>query len=116
LIVGERYILIRWITHLKSSPLKASTGITGLAVHPDPLPELLSTYKSTLSVISTFPQESVYRQATEALLKHRTAIVEKAAGDVAAVEKELDAGQIEQVLDVAKDELQLAGKMFEWKP
>jgi NADH dehydrogenase (ubiquinone) 1 alpha subcomplex subunit 5 len=42
--------------------------------------------------------------------------VEKAAGDVAVVEKQIDAGQIEEVLDVAKDELTLAGKMLEWKP
>ncbi len=87
-----------------------------MAVHPDPLPELLSTYKSTLSILSSFPSESVYRQATEAILNHRSSIVEKAAGDIAAAEKELDAGQIEEVLDVAKDELTLAGKMLEWKP
>jgi NADH dehydrogenase (ubiquinone) 1 alpha subcomplex subunit 5 len=92
-----------------------STGITGLAVHPDPLPVLTQTYKSTLSVLSQIPAESVYRQATEAILKQRVAIIEKANGDVEAVEREMDAGQIEQVLQVAKDEQTLAGKMMEWK-
>ncbi len=84
-------------------------------MHPDPLPALQSTYSSTLSLLGSFPPESVYRQAAEALLKHRTAIIERANGDIAQVEKELDAGQIEEVLDVATDELQLAGKMLEWK-
>ncbi|KAJ9121594.1 hypothetical protein QFC22_002213 [Naganishia vaughanmartiniae] len=94
---------------------KVSTGITGLAVHPDPLPVLTQTYKSTLSTLSQIPAESVYRQATEAILKQRVAIIEKANGDVEAVERELDAGQIEEVLLVAKDEQTLAGKMIEWK-
>lgn len=95
---------------------KVSTGITGLAVHPDPLPVLTQTYKSTLSLLSQLPAESVYRQATEAVLKQRAAIIEKANGDVEAVERELDAGQIEQVILVAKDEQSLAAKMLEWKP
>lgn len=95
---------------------KASTGITGLAVHPDPLPALAGTYKSTQSLLSQIPETSVYRQATEALLKHRQAVIEKAKGDVALVEKELDMGQIEELLVSAKDEELLAGKMLEWKP
>lgn len=95
---------------------KVSTGITGLAVHPDPLPVLTQTYKSTLSLLSQLPAESVYRQATEAVLKQRAAIIEKANGDVEAVERELDSGMIEQVLQVAKDEQSLAAKMLEWKP
>lgn len=95
---------------------KVSTGITGLSVHADPLPALTQTYKSTLSMLSQLPAESVYRQATEAILKQRAAVIEKANGDVEAVERELDAGQIEQVLQVAKDEQALAAKMLEWKP
>lgn len=95
---------------------KVSTGITGLSVHADPLPTLTQTYKSTLSLLSQLPAESVYRQATEAILKQRAAVIEKANGDVEAVERELDAGQIEQVLQVAKDEQALAAKMLEWKP
>ncbi|KAJ9091795.1 hypothetical protein QFC21_007098 [Naganishia friedmannii] len=94
---------------------KVSTGITGLAVHPDPLPALTATYKSTLSILSQLPAESVYRQATEAVLRQRVAVIEKANQDVEAVERELDAGQIEQVLQVARDEEVLAGKMMEWK-
>ena len=95
--------------------LGRSTGITGLAVHPDPLPELAKTYESTLSVLSTIPQTSVYRQGTEALTRQKLNIVQAANGDVVAAEKRLNEGQIEESLDIASDELQLARKMVEWK-
>ena len=92
-----------------------TTGITGLAVHPAPLPHLLQTYKSTLSIVSKLPEESVYRQATQALLEHRTRLVSSANEDVNKVEKEIDEGMIEQVIEMAEDELKLAGKMLEWQ-
>jgi NADH dehydrogenase (ubiquinone) 1 alpha subcomplex subunit 5 len=92
-----------------------TTGITGLAVHPAPLPHLLQTYKSTLSIVSQLPNESVYRQATQALLEQRTKLVASANEDVAKVEKEIDEGMIEQVIEMAEDELKLAGKMLEWQ-
>ncbi|KAG7531876.1 hypothetical protein FFLO_04022 [Filobasidium floriforme] len=96
-------------------PHRVTTGITGLAVHPAPLPHLLQTYKSTLSIVSQLPKESVYRQATQALLEQRTKLVASANEDVAKVEKEIDEGMIEQVIEMAEDELKLAGKMLEWQ-
>jgi len=95
--------------------LKRTTGIYGLEVHPDPLPELAKTLESTLSTLSSIPQTSVYRQGVEALVRNKLNIVQKSNGDVAAVEKQLDEGQIEQSLDIASDELALATKMVEWK-
>ena len=95
--------------------VKRSTGITGLAVHPNPLPELVKAYETTLSTLSAIPQTSVYRQATEALVRHKLNIVQSADGDVSAVENALNEGQIEQSLDIATDELSLAAKMIEWK-
>ncbi|KAF5356211.1 hypothetical protein D9756_003794 [Leucocoprinus leucothites] len=94
---------------------KQSTGITGLAVHPNPLPELVKTYESTLSTLSTIPQTSVYRQGTEALTRHKLNIVQTANGDIRAAEKKLNEGQIEESLEIASDELELAQKMVEWK-
>lgn len=113
---GNPALLLVTLSPPFHSPLKASTGITGLAVHPNPLPALLETYRSTESVLSKMPNDSVYRQATSAILKYRTSVIEKSAGDVAKVEQELDAGQIEEVLEAAKDELKLAGNVLEWKP
>ncbi|KAG6902883.1 hypothetical protein C0995_010052 [Termitomyces sp. Mi166 len=95
--------------------LKRTTGLTGLAVHPNPLPQLTKTYEETLSVLASIPPSSVYRQGVEALTLRKLNIVKNANGDVAAVEKQLDEGQIEEALDVASDELSLAAKMVEWK-
>ncbi|EKM83847.1 NdufA5, NADH-ubiquinone oxidoreductase ETC complex subunit [Agaricus bisporus var. burnettii JB137-S8] len=95
--------------------LKRSTGVTGLAVHPNPLPELIKTYESTISILSSIPQTSVYRQGTEALTRHKLNIVQAVNGDIIEAEKKLNEGQIEESLDIASDELQLAQKMLEWK-
>lgn len=54
----------------------SATGLTGLPTHPCPRPALLHVYKSTLNKLQSFPESSVYRQAVEALTKHRLAIVE----------------------------------------
>lgn len=95
--------------------LKRSTGITGLAVHPNPLPDLVQTYETTLRVLSSIPSTSLYRQSVEALTKHKLSIVKGADGDTSAAENQLDEGQIEESLDIAKDELKLAENMLEWK-
>lgn len=110
---------------------KASTELTGLAVHPAPITALDETYNKTLRFLETLPKESVYRQATQALTTARLGAVQKVqernqsalqAGDATQVEsviKELeeaiDAGQIEEVIIQAQDEFKLAAKMLEWK-
>ncbi|KAI0669938.1 NADH2 dehydrogenase [Trametes maxima] len=94
---------------------KTTTGITGLKVHHDPIPALKQTYDSTLQILSAIPQSSVYRQGAEALTLHKLKALEKANGDIAAAEKELDEGQIEESLEIAQDELSLANKMLQWK-
>jgi NADH dehydrogenase (ubiquinone) 1 alpha subcomplex subunit 5 len=94
---------------------KISTGIHGLAVHPNPLPELVKTYESTLTALSSIPEHAAYRQGAEALTSKKLKVVQDANGDVAEVEKRLDEGQIEQAIVIAKDELSLVGKMAEWK-
>ena len=95
--------------------LKKTTGITGLAVHPNPLPELSKTYESILTLLASIPSTSVYRQGVEALTQRKLKIVQGANGDIAAVEKQLAEGQIEEALNIASDELKLAAKMVEWK-
>ena len=94
---------------------KTTTGITGLEVHRDPLPALTKTYETTLSVLSAFPAASVYRQGVEALTQRKLNIIKSVNGDIAAAEKELDEGHIEESLDIAQDELTLVQKMAEWK-
>jgi len=94
---------------------KMTTGIYGLAVHPNPLPELTKTYESTLAALSSIPEHAAYRQGAQALTLRKLKIVQDANGDIAEVEKQLDEGQIEQAIVIAKDELSLVGKMAEWK-
>ncbi|KAF8168061.1 Ndufa5, NADH-ubiquinone oxidoreductase subunit [Crassisporium funariophilum] len=103
------------VTRPLSQVLKRTTGVFGLPVHPNPLPELIKTYESTLSTLSPIPQSSVYRQGVEALVRSKLNIVQNASGDIGAVEKQLNEGQIEEALDIAADELSLAAKMVEWK-
>ncbi|CAE6446408.1 unnamed protein product [Rhizoctonia solani] len=107
--------MLRFTRPLRQA-LKTTTGIYGVAVHPDPLPALRKTYESTLSILSQMPSHAVYRQGAEALVKHRLDLVEKAKGDATLVENALGEGQIEEILMSATDELSLAGKMLEWKP
>ena len=107
--------MFRFTRPLLTAVTKRSTGITGLKVHHDPLPELKKTYEATLQTLSAIPQSSVYRQGAESLTLNKLKVLERANGDIHAVEKELNEGQIEESLDIAQDELSLAGKMLEWK-
>lgn len=110
---------------------KATTEVTGLPVHPAPLQALEETYKKTLSLLDSLPSESVYREATLALTQSRLDTVKKVqqehqtainSGDkeqvesiISELERTIDAGQIEEVLIQANDEIKLSAKMLEWK-
>ncbi|KAL2872456.1 complex I NDUFA5 subunit family protein [Aspergillus lucknowensis] len=54
----------------------APTGLTGLNTHPSPRPTLIYIYRATLEKLKAFPESSAYRQATEALTRHRLQIIE----------------------------------------
>lgn len=51
------------------------TGLTGLMTAAAPRSTLLYLYSSTLDKLKEIPESSLYRQSTEALTKHRMAIV-----------------------------------------
>lgn len=53
------------------------TGLTGLLTHPSPRSTLLFHYTSTLDKLKKIPESSVYRQSTEALTRHRLAILQE---------------------------------------
>lgn len=99
---------------------KISTGIVGLSVHPSPFSALRSTYTSTLSILGGMPPAAVYRQAAEGITRERLSAVDQLEGNadetaIAALEARIGQGQIEEVIQIAEDELSLAGKMLEWK-
>ncbi|KAF7970593.1 hypothetical protein HWV62_23603 [Athelia sp. TMB] len=95
--------------------LKKTTGITGIPVHPNPLPALRKTYEETLKLAANIPAGAVYRQSVEALTQNKLRILEDAQGSIEAAEKQLDEGQIEEALEVAQDELKTVANMIEWK-
>jgi NADH dehydrogenase (ubiquinone) 1 alpha subcomplex subunit 5 len=107
--------MLRLTRPLFQQVTKRTTGLTGLTVHPNPLPELSKAYESTLSLLASIPPTSVYRQGVEALTQRKLNIVLGSNGNVVEVEKQLDEGQIEESLDIAHDELRLVSNMIEWK-
>jgi NADH dehydrogenase (ubiquinone) 1 alpha subcomplex subunit 5 len=107
--------MLRFTRPLLQQAFKLTTGLHGLSVHPNPLPYLAQTYESTLTALSSIPEHAAYRQGTESLILRKLKIVQDAKGDIAEVERQLDEGQIEEAIEIAKDELNLVAKMAEWK-
>ncbi|KAG4303485.1 hypothetical protein PCANB_000154 [Pneumocystis canis] len=102
------------IHFLRNEAKKLGTGLTGIDTHPDPRPVLLKTYEQTLEVLSSMPNHSVYRQATETLTKRRQTIVQENS-KIEDIENKIASGLIEEVILQAEDELNLAKKMLKWK-
>ncbi|KND02943.1 uncharacterized protein SPPG_02022 [Spizellomyces punctatus DAOM BR117] len=100
---------------LQAAKLKETTGLYGVPVHPNPRPHLISLYQRIIHTAERLPAASAYRQSAEALAKHRLAVVEKHE-DVSAIEQEIQAGQIEELIEQAEDELKLIPKMMDLKP
>lgn len=107
---------------------KRSTNLAGLDIHPDPLPELESTYTHTLHVLKALPETGVFRQSAEAVTQLRLDIVKanmtpasredpRASEEaIDRVVEAIDCGLIEEIVDQAHDEFELATKMIDWKP
>ncbi|KAI9003357.1 ETC complex I subunit conserved region-domain-containing protein, partial [Hyaloraphidium curvatum] len=91
-----------------------TTGIFGLPVHPDPRPALISLYSRTLEATKALPETAVYSQAVKSVTQHRLSIVESTE-DTAQIEEKIGAGQVEELIVQAEDELKLVEKMKEWK-
>ncbi|KAI9693095.1 MAG: hypothetical protein M1822_005090 [Bathelium mastoideum] len=69
---------VRLLASVKAQFLEsgAPTGLTGLLTHPTPRGTLSYLYNSTLDRLKHIPDSSVYRQSTEALIKHRLSIID----------------------------------------
>ncbi|WFD34775.1 hypothetical protein MCUN1_001619 [Malassezia cuniculi] len=124
---GARFLATAARTAAQDMRNKTTTGLAGVPVHPNPLPELESTYTQTLRVLEHLPATSVYRQSAAAVTEQRLSIVREALSKpfatVAAsekaiekVESEIDSGIIEELVQQATDEFHLAAKMIDWKP
>ncbi|KAF0388436.1 ETC complex I subunit conserved region-domain-containing protein [Gigaspora margarita] len=100
--------------YLLNATQKTTTGLFGLAIHPNPRHHLIETYKNTLNALTKLPSNAVYRHATESLTKHRLSIAESTE-NIQEIENKINAGIIEEVILQAEDELKLVAKMEEWK-
>ena len=102
---------------LSTGAAKKSTGIVGLAVEPNAQPILQALLQQTLVELETVPKGAEYRSTVEAMTKERLAVL-AAGGDVASIEAAIGCGQIEMLIEQAKDELRLipslvAGRAFD---
>lgn len=88
------------------STYKTSTGLVGLAVDPNGRDNLIALSGEVLSAVKKIPAESQYRIDVEKWFSYiqRTA-TEKT--DVKSIEDEIGLGQIEEVLEMGKTELEL---------
>jgi NADH dehydrogenase (ubiquinone) 1 alpha subcomplex subunit 5 len=91
---------------------KTTTGYVGLAVEPDAKPILLSLYAKTLDALQAVPPTAEYRKTVEAMTKERLAAVEK-TDNLEAIEAAIGCGQVEQLIEQAKDELSLIPKLVD---
>ncbi|PAA47456.1 hypothetical protein BOX15_Mlig014547g3, partial [Macrostomum lignano] len=94
---------------------KLTTGLTGLAVNSTPHISLTALYDRTLKLLARMPADAKYRQSTEAIVKERLAAV-NSEPDISRLEKRINCGQIEEVVQQAERELQLARNFLAWKP
>ena len=108
--VRSRSMLRRATTRLAPAlwarSIKSSTGVVGLEVEPNAKPILVGLYTETLAAIQPIPVASEYRKYVEGLTKERLAVVES-TDDLDEIEATVGCGQVEQLIQQAKDELNL---------
>lgn len=95
--------------------IKASTGLTGLAVSKNPHHTLGVLYGKIMRTLQKMPDSAAYRKSTEEIINERSQIL-KTNKDVKTIEKMIGCGQIEEVIVQAENELLLARNMLNWKP
>lgn len=69
----------------------------------------------TLAAVQELPESAAYRRNVESITKHRLKIIAEEE-DCDKIENMLGIGQIEEVIEQAKDELELIPHMAEWEP
>eukprot|EP00514_Thraustochytrium_sp_LLF1b_P002956 CAMPEP_0184519564 /NCGR_PEP_ID=MMETSP0198_2-20121128/6697_1 /TAXON_ID=1112570 /ORGANISM="Thraustochytrium sp., Strain LLF1b" /LENGTH=112 /DNA_ID=CAMNT_0026910095 /DNA_START=238 /DNA_END=576 /DNA_ORIENTATION=- len=91
---------------LRMAAAKRTTGLVGLAVVPDAREKLIDMYNKTLEKVKVIPAEVEYRKSVEQITNFRLGVCQKFA-DLETIEKEIDCGQVEELLVQAKEEFEL---------
>jgi NADH dehydrogenase (ubiquinone) 1 alpha subcomplex subunit 5 len=98
-----------------SKLLKETTRLTGLAVSQNPHHSLTVLYDKILKTLDKIPDAAVYKQHTKPMIEERLKLV-NAVKDANELEKQINSGQLEEVIKEAEYELSLSRKMVNWKP
>ncbi|XP_042430475.1 probable NADH dehydrogenase [ubiquinone] 1 alpha subcomplex subunit 5, mitochondrial isoform X1 [Zingiber officinale] len=93
--------------------VKETTGIVGLDVVPNAREVLISLYTRTLREIQVVPPDEGYRKAVESFTRQRLNVCLE-EDDWEEIENRLGCGQVEELIEEAKDELTLISKMIEY--
>ena len=107
---------LRGVMRPYGASVKATTGIVGL----ETLEDGKSAYEAICArvlrdVREGIPESAGYRKVVEATYEDRLAKA-KACASVEEIERAIGQGQIEELYEIAKDELSLIPKMRAWKP
>merc|ERR1712195_381526 len=86
--------------------VKTTTGIVGYPVDPHAHETLKGLYSQTFDALSDIPADANYRKNVEAITNHRLKIVTE----------QPDVSLMEEMIQDAKDELELIPQIAEWKP
>ncbi|GLT31234.1 hypothetical protein SLA2020_059840 [Shorea laevis] len=108
-------MFLRVISRPLMAKVKQTTGIVGLDVVPNAREVLIDLYTKTLNEIKAVPEDEGYRKAVESFTKHRLKVCQEEE-DWEVIEKRLGCGQVEELVEEARDELTLVGRMIEWDP
>ena len=93
---------------------KTSTGLVGLEVDPEGKTTLLNLSGDVLESVKKIPEHSEYRKNVEKWFNYISTECSK-TDDIKAIEDSMEIGQIEEVIEMAKDELKLVDFYYENK-
>ncbi|KNC47935.1 NADH dehydrogenase 1 alpha subcomplex subunit 5 [Thecamonas trahens ATCC 50062] len=98
-----------------STVVKRTTGIVGLPVAHNAQKTLTALYAQTLEALEALPETAQYRVNVEQMTRTRLDAVKKATS-VQELEEMVNAGQVEELIVAAKNELKLIPKIAAGKP
>lgn len=95
--------------------IKKTTGLAGLVVAENAHGKLSHLYKRLKKVLALMPDESVYKKSTMAIIDSRQKVIES-TDVIDKIEKEIGAGQIEELIHQAENEIILARSLNSYRP
>eukprot|EP01060_Flectonema_neradi_P040784 TRINITY_DN9420_c0_g1_i1.p1 TRINITY_DN9420_c0_g1~~TRINITY_DN9420_c0_g1_i1.p1 ORF type:complete len:373 (+),score=65.75 TRINITY_DN9420_c0_g1_i1:46-1164(+) len=99
-----------------TNPLKATTGLSGVAVEHRWRKKLMALYSHILEDVKMIPEDNFYRQSVENIYREFLRIVSNVGDtDWRIVERKIGLGQVENLLIYAMDERDLVQQYAEWK-